>query len=83
MNIYTFTFVKICPNNGMPIGYTLRIEAQSTIMVEDIVAACMAQPAEIFHEDLADAVHRDIGEGVHTLIAYHHGVTIETRRGAR
>lgn len=80
MNIYTAKFKATCPNNGLIISYTLRIETDEKIMVETIIVACHMK-ASGYHEDIADAIYARIGAGRHTLVAYHHGVHIETRRG--
>lgn len=81
MNLYGHDFTRACPNNGQIIGYTLTIKSFGKIMVEDIIAAVVELPAEVFHEDAADQlVNAIIGE--HMLVAYHHGVTITTLRGA-
>lgn len=80
MNIYTAKFKATCPNNGLIISYTLRIETADKIMVETIIAACHMKPSG-YHEDIADGIYARIGAGRHTLRAYHHGVHIETRRG--
>lgn len=79
MNIYRHRFNSTCPNNGATIVYRLEIQTRSVLMVEDIVAAC-AVP-ETFHEPLADSLFEKFG-GRQILRAFHHGVWIETRRGA-
>ena len=53
MNIYTAKFKAICPNNGLIISYTLRIETREKIMVETIISACHLKTSG-FHEDIAD-----------------------------
>lgn len=78
MNVYRYEFVVACPNNDVRVRYTLRIEKADKIMVEEIVAACTLDSA--YHEDLADKLHARFG-GRQTLVAYHHGVWIETVRG--
>lgn len=80
MNIYTTKFKAICPNNGLIISYTLRIETREKIMVETIISACHLKTSG-FHEDIADAIYARLGTGRQTLTAFHHGVHIETRRG--
>lgn len=80
MNIYTAQFFALCPNNGARIHYTLRIEASEAIPVEQINAA-VDTTDQGFHEEIADHMHARFG-GVQTLKAHHHGVDIETRRGA-
>lgn len=79
VNIYRINFQNVCPNNGKTINYHLTITTTATVMVERIIEACAArEPA--YHEDLADELHETIG-GKQTLVAYHHGVWIETQRG--
>lgn len=78
MNTYRVEFFKLCSTNGVRISYSLRIETQRTILVEDLLAAVEAPGAQ-YHEDLADALVRRFG-GRQTLTAMHHGVHIETER---
>lgn len=79
MNRYRHTFTVSCPNNGAMIRYHLAIETPAQIMVEKIVAACGV--AEAYHEDLADKLYAKFG-GRQVMRAYHHGVWVETERGA-
>jgi hypothetical protein len=82
MNIYRHQFVCVCPENAKPIIYNLEIqtEAVHVIRVEHIALACgLYQQA--FHEKIADDLFRRFG-GLQVLKAHHHGVDIETRRGA-
>lgn len=78
MNIYTTEFFATCPNNGVRIKYTLRIETTAVIVVEHILAATESYTTD-FHEHIADALHGRFG-GKQTLVADHHSVTIETVR---
>lgn len=78
MNAYSTEFFAECPNNGVRIKYRLRIETHDTLSVEEILAA-VADIEEGFHEEVADTMFLRFG-GVQTLIAEHHGVTIETTR---
>jgi hypothetical protein len=78
MNTYTTEFFATCPNNGIRIRYRLRIETRAALPVEQIIAA-VESVGEVFHEDLADQLHRQFG-GLQTLTADHHSVTIETTR---
>lgn len=78
MNAYTTEFFALCPNGGARIKYRLRIETREMLMAEDIIIACEAT-GEGFHEEIADAMLKRFG-GVQTLVADHHGVTIETKR---
>ena len=78
MNAYTTEFFANCPNNGLRIKYRLRIETGEVIQVEQIIAK-VESISESFHEEVADELHSSFG-GVQTLVADHHGVTIETTR---
>lgn len=82
MNVYRHSFTAKCPNNGQTILYRLTIEAEHVLMVEDIMtavrrAAIVPKP---YHENMADVLHAHLG-GRHRMIAFHHGVHIETIRG--
>ena len=78
MNAYTTEFFTNCPNNGLRIKYRLRIETREIIPVEQITAKVESM-SEGFHEEVADELLSAFG-GVQTLVADHHGVTIETTR---
>jgi hypothetical protein len=78
VNAYTTEFFARCPNNNIRIKYRLRIETREMLSVEDIVAA-VELPDEGYHEEIADQMLKRFG-GVQTLVAEHHGVTIETTR---
>lgn len=78
MNAYTTEFFTNCPNNGLRIKYRLRIETREVIPVEQITAK-VEGISEGFHEEVADELLVAFG-GVQTLVADHHGVTIETTR---
>ena len=82
MNIYRHDFVCICPNNGQAVGYHLEVRTQHLVMAEDIVAAgkAAAQLGMPYHENIADMFYDKFG-GWQRLVAYHHGVEIETHRG--
>ena len=77
VNIYETEFFKPCPVNGIRIHYYLRIEAASTILVENIMNAI--GKVEGFHEVIADDLHDHL-PGTQTLRAEHHGVAITTIR---
>lgn len=78
MNAYSVEFFATCPNGKARIKYRLRIETRDMLMAEDILAACELT-ADGFHEEIADAMLQRFG-GVQTMVADHHGVTIETTR---
>jgi hypothetical protein len=80
LNTYTTKFFANCPNNGIRVKYILRIETGVVIPVEQIMSAVESVGDE-FHEELADQMQERFG-GRQTLTADHHGVTIETVRGA-
>lgn len=77
MNTYLQRFTAVCPNNGQPINYLLKIESKETIMVEKIRAA-VGRLRRGFHEDFADKLAR-LG-GRQTMTADHHGTRIKTIR---
>ncbi len=80
INIYRHQFVCVCPANKQPIIYNLEIQSKKMIRVEHIVLACQMFQQE-YHEKIADDIHGRFG-GFHILKAHHHGVDIETQRGA-
>lgn len=82
MNIYRYVFTGPCPNNQRAIDYWLEIRAQRVIMVEEIAAECdRAKEAEKpYHETIADRLFEKFG-GQQRMVAFHHGVWIETLRG--
>lgn len=78
MNIYRHQFVSLCPNNDLPIVYSLEIETEKVIYVEHITTAT-ALHKKAFHEAIADDLLARFG-GKQVLKAHHHGVDIETTR---
>jgi hypothetical protein len=81
MNTYTIKFMVKCPNNEAVIIYALSIESKITIMVEAIIEVVDSLPRAGYHEDIADKLTMAL-PGRQTLKAHHHGVDIETVRGA-
>lgn len=81
MNQYKHTFMVKCPVNDKIIRYALVIQSASRILVENILSVVDALPATGFHEDIADTLAAAL-PGRQTLTAHHHGVDIETQRGA-
>lgn len=81
MNKYTIHFVRKCPANGLAIAYCLSISTPHILMVEAIKEEVENLPDEAYHEALAEALTRCL-PGCQTLTAHHHGVDIETVRGA-
>jgi hypothetical protein len=78
-NIYRYQFVSRCPVNNKAIVYQLEISTVQKIMVEHITI-CAALYDTAYHEEIADAFHKQFG-GQQIIKAHHHGVDIETRRG--
>lgn len=78
MNTYTTEFFAFCPANGVRVKYTLRIQTDGVIDVEDIIDEVTLHDRGL-HEQIADQLFKTFG-GLQTLTAYHHGVTIETTR---
>lgn len=79
MNIYSYTFTAECPAApGEHVEYTLIMEADRMIMVEDIVKAC-AFDKPMFHEHIADWLFDEF-KGRQTISAEHCGVEITTVR---
>lgn len=80
MNRYSTNFFCACPNNGVRIEYRLTIESGTVLSVEDIIEGIGINTDEPeYHETLADLLLERFG-GQQTLVANHHGVTIETER---
>lgn len=80
MNIYRFKFEVDCPNNDQRICYQVEIQADRTIMVENISGHFLSLTSA-YHEDIADSAYQRFG-GYQIIKAHHHGVDVETRRGA-
>jgi len=80
VNIYRVEFFAKCPVNGIRIKYLLRIETTRVIRVESLLAAA-EDIGGGYHEAIADDL-ASLFPGRQTLTAEHHGVHIETTRGA-
>lgn len=78
MNKYSTKFIALCPVNNKPITYQLEIKHSEKIFVEDILET-VNKFVSGFHESIADNLLEKFG-GEQTLIANHHGVTIQTER---
>tara|TARA_R110000822_G_scaffold77369_8_gene185651 strand:+ start:676 stop:915 length:240 start_codon:yes stop_codon:yes gene_type:complete len=78
MNTYKTEFFCLCPLNETRIKYFLEITTEEIIPVEDIIDQ-FKNYASGFHELIAEDLHKKFG-GKQTLVADHHGVTIETTR---
>lgn len=80
VNTYRTEFFCQCPVNQTRVKYSLTIRTRNMVPVEEILAVVESH-AEGYHEDIADELLNRFG-GEQTLIADHHGVTIETERRA-
>lgn len=78
MNIYRADFHARCPVNAARIHYHWTLTTHEVVRVEEINDALDTIHAG-FHENIADSLRALFG-GRQTLIAEHHGVTIETTR---
>ena len=79
MNTYTSKFIVKCPMDDDSIEYTLVLESESMIMVEDINRATDIKTGA-FHESIADGLFALLG-GRQTITAVHQGVEVKTVRG--
>jgi len=77
MNIYGYTFTVKCPNDDAEIEYTLLVEHDEMILVEDIIKACKFPAA--YQEQIADRLH-ELLPGEISISATHHGVEVVTTR---
>ena len=77
MNIYGYTFKVRCPNDDAEIEYTLLIQHNEMILVEDIIKACKFPPS--YQEDIADKL-RELLPGKISISAEHQGVEVTTTR---
>lgn len=78
MNTYKTKFFANCPENGIRVEYDLTINTGSVVKVEDLIEVVQGIGAGL-HEDIADRLSARFG-GTQTLVADHHGVTINTTR---
>jgi len=77
VNLYRFTFQRVCPADGATVDYTLELITTGMVLVEEIRKACTGGP--VFQEALADEL-RDVFGGVQRIVAVHQGVQVETLR---
>jgi len=85
MNSYFKKFLVKCPNDSDSIEYTLTIESDHMIMVEDInevLETFTKSETGEFHEDMALFIHNEI-TGRQVLTATHQGVRVRTVHGTR
>lgn len=78
LNSYTVQFFAFCPSNEVRILYTLIIEINAVLMVENLIDVVTLHDRG-YHEAIADQLLREFG-GKQTLTANHHGVEIKTLR---
>ena len=78
LNTYTVQFFAFCPTNEVRILYTLSIEIDTIILVENLIEVVTMHDRG-YHEDIADQLLREFG-GRQTMTANHHGVDIKTVR---
>jgi hypothetical protein len=72
MNRYELKVVASCPSDGLRDLYTVIIESERTILVEDILAATQALP-KAYQEDITRDLARILAARV-TTIGWHYGV---------
>ena len=77
MNTYRAEFFARCPVNDARVHYHLTIVTDKVLSVEDLNDT-LDNIGPALHEDIADML-AEYG-GKQTLIADHHGITIETER---
>ena len=77
MNQYTIKFSATCPNDDAAIQYTLVIESNETVMVEDLLRS--VRDLTDYQEAIADSLFEQFG-GKQTMTGTHQGVKIVTRR---
>ena len=78
MNIYSYGFNCICPNDSNIIYYTIKIKSQKMIMIERIKKHCGKYKKQ-YHEAIADDLFKKFG-GKQTVTATHKNVKIKTVR---
>lgn len=79
MNRYSCEFVAECPNNQKNIKYSLTIETNEMIMVEELTQFLKDNCSLGYHEKIADDLICNFG-GKQYLVAKHENVLIETFR---
>lgn len=79
MNKYKVVFYSKCPVNEKIVKYHLTIKSNAVIEVEKILFEVSKYKSDL-HENIADGLYLVFG-AKQKLIAFHHGVTIVTKRG--
>jgi len=74
MVVYELTFSRKCPVDEAHDHYHLTIEANHTILVEDILRAIECLPEKAYQEDLTKILARKLGTESVTTVGYHSGV---------
>ena len=77
MNIYKYTFLVGCPNDGVKIKYQLTIKSATVIMAEDIVKFCSG--SEGYQEYIAQVLKEKLSCERLKLVGIHSGVKIISR----
>jgi hypothetical protein len=78
MNVYQHVFYANCPDNDLPIRYSLTIQTHQMINVFEI-AKPLNNIESAYQEDIADLLFAKFG-GYQKIEAYHHGFSIVTIR---
>ena len=78
LNIYSYGFTTVCPNDGQYIYYSFDLQVNKIVMVEDIIKKCKTFKSE-YQESIANELHKEFG-GIQRLTATHQNVKIETLR---
>lgn len=77
MNQYTIKFSATCPNDGAVIQYTMVVESNETIMVEDLIRS--VRDLTDYQEIIADSLFEQFG-GKQIITGIHQGIKVVTRR---
>lgn len=72
MNVYELQITASCPSDDLPDVYQAKIEADHTILVEDILSATKDLGKQ-YQEDITHQLARKLAARV-TTIGYHYGV---------
>jgi len=74
LTTYTLMIVAVCPVDGMPDVYRVRVRRRGVIPVEAILAAAKeATKEKAFQENITQALHRALACEV-TTVGWHSGV---------
>ncbi len=72
--IHELTFSRTCPVNDSKDNYTLTVETDRLVKVEDILAAVTALPEKEFQEELTEQLARSLDGCRIEIVGYHSGV---------